>query len=496
MPFLGTRGAGTNKAFGFSVFAKPNQVTGLTATDFGTSRAYNNGRIDLSWTAPANNGATITGYFIERSTNGSSYSTLVANTASGSTTYSDTSLTSAQIYYYKVSAINAAGTGDASTAANATATTVPQAPTIGTATGGNASATVTYTANATGGKAVSTFTATSSPGSLTGTGTSPITVSGLTNGTAYTFTVTATNANGTSTASAASNSVTPIAPYALSQTFNTSGTFTVPSGKTFIALVGTSAGGGGGGSRVQYLSTFSASGSGGGSGSVFILRDIATNAGTTYTVTIGSGGTGGTSSSTNGNAGGTTSFGNILTANGGGAGLASTTYPFNTVQAGGAKGNLSFNTGTLDAQSNTGAGGNAIEGIFTQNDYTALAGGTGQSVSTLNSNAAGISAYSAGGGGGGGQQGVYNGGNSGAITGTTTNTAGGAFGGRGGYNGNVPNSHFGGNNIVAPSAGTLGGGGGGLAAKFEFLQGGEPSLKVPGNDAGAGGTGQILVYVK
>ncbi len=88
---------------------------------------------------------------------------------------------------------------------------VPDAPTIGTATAGNASATVTYTAAATGG-AVTTFTATSTPGSLTGTGSSPITVSGLTNGTAYTFTVKGTNSTATGPESAASNSVTPINP--------------------------------------------------------------------------------------------------------------------------------------------------------------------------------------------------------------------------------------------------------------------------------------------
>jgi hypothetical protein len=131
VPFLGTRGAGSSKAFDPGA-GRPNQVTGLSATDFGTSRAYNSGRIDLSWSTPANNGAPITGYLIERSTDGSSYSTLVANTGTTSTTYSDTGLNSAQIYYYKVSAINPVGTGTASTAASATSTTIPQTPTIGT----------------------------------------------------------------------------------------------------------------------------------------------------------------------------------------------------------------------------------------------------------------------------------------------------------------------------------------------------------------------------
>jgi alpha-tubulin suppressor-like RCC1 family protein len=89
--------------------------------------------------------------------------------------------------------------------------TLPGAPIIGTATGGIASASVTFTAPASNGNsAITSYTATSSPGGFSGTGSaSPITVSGLTNGSAYTFTVTATNAVGTGNASAASNSVTP-----------------------------------------------------------------------------------------------------------------------------------------------------------------------------------------------------------------------------------------------------------------------------------------------
>jgi hypothetical protein len=84
----------------------------------------------------------------------------------------------------------------------------PEAPTIGAATAtGSTTATVAYTA-ATKGAAGTTFTATSTPSSITGTGASPITVSGLTGSTSYTFTVKATNANGDSPQSSASNSIT------------------------------------------------------------------------------------------------------------------------------------------------------------------------------------------------------------------------------------------------------------------------------------------------
>jgi hypothetical protein len=91
----------------------------------------------------------------------------------------------------------------------------PTTPTIGTATAGNGSASVPFTASSYVGKGTITYTATSSPGGFTGTSSSPITVSGLTNGTSYTFTVVGTTNYGISSeASGASNSVSPSEPKA------------------------------------------------------------------------------------------------------------------------------------------------------------------------------------------------------------------------------------------------------------------------------------------
>jgi len=107
----------------------------------------------------------------------------------------------------------------------------PSAPTIGTATdaGTNDSASVTFT----GVSGAASYTITSSPGSITATGNaSPIVVSGLSLGTAYTFSCTANNPFGVSGASAASNSMTlaGVASYELIGTANLSGTTTTLTG--------------------------------------------------------------------------------------------------------------------------------------------------------------------------------------------------------------------------------------------------------------------------
>ncbi|MRS02629.1 hypothetical protein EG832_05300, partial [bacterium] len=129
----------------------------------------------------------------------------------GSFTSIITQLTPNTLYYVRAHATNSEGTGYGNVVSFTTNPTVPGAPTGVTATAGNAQATVTFTAPASnGGSPITGYTVISSPGGIQSTGTLiPITITGLTNLTAYTFVVVATNINGNSAPSAASNSVIP-----------------------------------------------------------------------------------------------------------------------------------------------------------------------------------------------------------------------------------------------------------------------------------------------
>lgn len=93
----------------------------------------------------------------------------------------------------------------------------PNAPTSPAATAGDATAAVTFVAPSNvGGSAITGYGAISTPGDVTATASaSPISVTGLTNGTAYTFAVWAINTYGPSAFSAASGSVTPSSPIAV-----------------------------------------------------------------------------------------------------------------------------------------------------------------------------------------------------------------------------------------------------------------------------------------
>ena len=80
-----------------------------------TAQGSSSTQIDLSWRPPADDGnSAIKGYKIESRKDGGQFRVIVGDTGSASTEYSHTSLGTGTKYTYRVSAINAEGTGPAS----------------------------------------------------------------------------------------------------------------------------------------------------------------------------------------------------------------------------------------------------------------------------------------------------------------------------------------------------------------------------------------------
>ena len=186
----------------------PQAPTAGTPTN-ATGQAYSgSASVSVPFTAGASGGKTITGYTITSS------STATATGNSSPISITESNLGTANTY--TVTATNANGTSVASSSSSSVVpSTVPQAPTIGSATDGGTGTTVSvpFSANATGGSSITGYSVVSNPTTTTQSASvSPYTFTGLTAGTPYTFQVAAINANGTSSYSSASNSVTPAVP--------------------------------------------------------------------------------------------------------------------------------------------------------------------------------------------------------------------------------------------------------------------------------------------
>ena len=388
--------------------ARPGIPTGVSATDVGTGRAYNNGAATVSFTAPTSGGAV--DLYTVTSTPGNYIATGLSSPIIIEGLQSSTS------YTFTVSSSNLSGTSISNSSSSITATTVPQAPTISTVDYGFERLSTNYTAGATGGKAVSAYTATRT-GAVTASGNSPIAFNGLTGGTAYTVSMTATNENGTSIASnsvvqtpftTTGGSITTSGSYRI-HTFNGTANF-VLTGNTvscdYLIIAGGGAGGG------WY---------GGGGGAGGYLTGATTVSPASHTMTVGGGGSG--VWQTRGNQGSTSSAFSI-SATGGGGGGGTNAHPGGSGGSGG---------GSSD---NGGGGGAGISG-------------QGNNGANRSGNATG-----AGGGGAGSAGSDTNGGSglSSSINGTATLRAGGG-GGSGYYQ-------------SQGSGGSGGGGGGGYRQNF------------------------------
>lgn len=224
------------------------------------------------------------------------------------------------------------------------------------------------------------------------------------------------------------------------QTFTSSGTWTKPKGyrPTARALLQAWAGGGSGGKS----SNTNAAGGGGGGG--YVEKWVAlSDMGATETITIGAGGAVQTNNGSDGNVGGNTTIGSLLTAYGGGPGDGTASATDSTTAGGG----NALAAGTASAKGSPGF----------MNLWSGADGGAVISSSVGNGSSA-----------------VFGGGGGGADLGATAGTGGSSlYGGAGGA---------GGAGSVNGTDGTQPGGGGGASSNST-------------GQSGAGGAGKVIITV-
>jgi hypothetical protein len=212
--------------------AAPNAPTGLTAVS-------GNGLVNLSWTAPANNGALITDYTIQRKLDGQADSSFVqvVDTVSPAVTASIAS-TNGTAYVFRVAAINIKGTGSYSAnSAVVTPSTVPDQCSPPTCIRGISQVTLNWTAPANNGAAITNYVVQRKLSSQADTAyvivphaassSTTLLDTSLVNGSSYVFRIAAVNVKGQGAFSNASQIVTPGAnpPSAPTNVIATAGVF-------------------------------------------------------------------------------------------------------------------------------------------------------------------------------------------------------------------------------------------------------------------------------
>lgn len=255
-------------AWTFITNGAPGAPTSLSATALSTTS------VSVAFTTGTINGASPTNYKYSLSTNGgSTYGEPTAlDPADTVSPVTISGLTGGQTYHIKLRAVSDFGDSPDSTATSIAIPTVPSAPTSLSATPGTSTVSISFTPGADGGSAVTNYQyATSTNGGSTYSSftalnpedsTSPITITGLTEGTAYLVKLKAVSAFG---ASAESSAV---------------------SFSTLINVQATLIGGGGGGGtgNAQWAS--------GGSGGGYLEANFSIMLSTNYSTTVGSAGPG------------------------------------------------------------------------------------------------------------------------------------------------------------------------------------------------------------
>lgn len=181
----------------------PNSTTTVPTAPTGLTATPGNAQLSISFTQGSTGGSPITNY--EYSIDGGATYTACSPPVTSSPVVI-TGLTNGTTYSITLKAANAIGTSVASTSVSGTPATVPDAPVIVSASNGNSSTTINFTQGSNGGSPILNYYYSTDDGVSfqelsPEDAVSPVTITGLTNGTTYQIRLRAINLVGLSNVS-------------------------------------------------------------------------------------------------------------------------------------------------------------------------------------------------------------------------------------------------------------------------------------------------------